>query len=136
MSGKCFVDTNVIVYAHTDHDLHKQETAQKIISLENTIISTQVLQESANILFKKFHFAWPDIQTILKEAASNNYLHTNADITIDSACRVAERYGFSFYDSLIVAAALESGCERLFSEDLQSGQVIDGVLIIENPFTI
>jgi predicted nucleic acid-binding protein len=48
--------------------------------------------------------------------------------------RVAKRYGFSFYDSLIVAAALENACGRLLSEDLQNGQIIDNVLIIENPF--
>jgi predicted nucleic acid-binding protein len=47
---------------------------------------------------------------------------------------VAERYRFSFYDALIVAAALESGCTTLFSEDLQDGQVIDQTLTVRNPF--
>ena len=47
---------------------------------------------------------------------------------------MAERYRFSFYDALIVAAALESGCTTLFSEDLQDGQVIDQTLTVRNPF--
>jgi predicted nucleic acid-binding protein len=92
------------------------------------------LQEIANILHKKFQFDWTNIQTVLKEAALNNSLHTNGTSTIADACRVAKRYGFSFYDSLIVAPALENACGRLFSEDLQNGQIIDDVLIIENPF--
>lgn len=134
MNGKCFLDSNVILYAHTDLDLRKQQVAQQVIANEDSTISTQVLQETANTLFKKFQFAWPDIQTVLNEAAANNSLHTNTASTINDACRVAERYGFSFYDSLIIAAALESGCGHLLSEDLQNGQVIDNVLTIENPF--
>ena len=134
MNGKCFLDSNLMVYAHTDLDLRKQQIAQHIIATEDSTISTQVLQETANILFKKFQLSWPDIQTVLNESASNNSLHINALSTIADACRIAERYKFSFYDSLIIAAALESGCGRLLSEDLQNGQVIDNVLTIENPF--
>jgi predicted nucleic acid-binding protein len=51
-----------------------------------------------------------------------------------SSIGIAERYGFSFYDSLIIAAALETGCTTLYSEDLQYGQVIDGKLTIQSPF--
>lgn len=134
MNGKCFLDSNLIIYAHTDLDLRKQQVAQQVITNEDSVISTQVLQETANILFKKFQFAWPDIQTVLNEAATNNSLHINSASTINDACRFAERYGFSFYDSLVIAAAFESGCTRLLSEDLQNGQVIDNVLTIENPF--
>ncbi len=54
--------------------------------------------------------------------------------TISDAVRLADRYGYSFYDSLIVAAALESGCSILYSEDMQSGQLIDGTLTIRSPF--
>lgn len=134
MNGKCFLDSNLIIYAHTDLDLRKQQVAQQVITNEDSVISTQVLQETANILFKKFQFAWPDIQTVLNEAATNNSLHINSASTINDACRFAERYGFSFYDSLVIAAAFESGCTRLLSEDLQNGQVIDNELTIENPF--
>ena len=66
--------------------------------------------------------------------AQNNEVHTNSFTTIQRACKIAERYSFSFYDSLIVAAALESGCLILFSEDLQHGQVIEKVLTVKNPF--
>ncbi len=134
MSDKYFLDSNVIVYAHTDLDIAKQQVAQQIIAARNTIVSTQVLQETANILSKKFHFEWPDIQKVLQETAGNNLLHVNTASTIADACRIAQRYGFSFYDSLIISAALEIGARILYSEDLQDGQVIDGVMTIQNPF--
>lgn len=134
MNAKQFLDTNIIVYAHTDLDLQKQQVAQQLIANEETVVSTQVLQETANTLRKKFEFAWPDIKKVVDEAASNNLLHTNTYATVTDACRIAERYGFSFYDSLIISAALESGAEHLFSEDMQDGQVIDDVLVVKNPF--
>lgn len=61
MSVKCFLDSNIITYAHTDLDLQKQQVAQQIISNQESIISTQVLQETANTLFRKFEFSWSEI---------------------------------------------------------------------------
>ena len=136
MSDKCFLDTNILIYAHTDLDLPKQNAAQQAIASEDTCLSTQVLQEFANILFKKFQFTWSDIQTVLMEAISNNNLHTNSAFTISEACRIAGRYGFSFYDSLIIAAALETDCSLLLSEDMHHGIVIDQKLTIKNPFLV
>lgn len=54
--------------------------------------------------------------------------------THDLGLQIAERYGFSIYDALIVAAALRAGCRTLYSEDLQDGQTIDGRLVVRNPF--
>lgn len=136
MSDKCFLDTNILIYAHTDLDLQKQQAAQKVIASENTCLSTQVLQETANVLFKKFQFDWPNIHIVLKEMIDYNDLHINSSSTISEACRIAERYGFSFYDSLIIAAALESECVVLLSEDMQHSIVIDGKLSIRNPFLV
>jgi predicted nucleic acid-binding protein len=65
---------------------------------------------------------------------SNNEVYVNQQQTIFKACNIAERYQYSFYDSLIISAALESNCDILYSEDLQHNQIIDGVLTIINPF--
>lgn len=134
MDAKVFLDTNLLIYAHTNVDVPKQRKIQNIITDENTVISTQVFKEAANVLFKKFKFAWQDIQKLLKEMAENNEAHTNSFATIQQAVTIAERYGFSFYDSLILAAALETGCSVLFSGDLQHGQVIEQTLTVVNPF--
>jgi predicted nucleic acid-binding protein len=129
-----FLDTNIIVYAHTDVETDKQKTAQKIIVEQQTVISTQVLQETANTLVKKFRHSWPNVSKVTAEAIQNSILHVNTDSTILEAFRIAEHYGFSFYDSLIISAALESGCNILYSEDMQNGQLIENRLKIVNPF--
>ncbi|WP_282778490.1 PIN domain-containing protein [Phaeodactylibacter xiamenensis] len=128
------MDTNLLIYAHTNLDTPKQHKIQSIISTEQTIISTQVFKEAANVLFKKFNFAWQDIQQVLLEMEQNNEVYTNTTTTIQSSCQIANRYGFSFYDSLIIASALEVGCSVLYSEDLQHGQVFDKELTVKNPF--
>lgn len=131
---KVFLDTNLLIYAHTNVDVRKQQIIQSIIADENTVISTQVLKEVASVLFRKFKFPWPVIGGVLQEMELNNEVHNNSPVTIQSACQIADRYRFSFYDSLIIAAASESGCAILFSEDVQHGQVVEQSLIIKNPF--
>jgi len=134
MSGKVFLDTNVIIYAHTDHDITKQGKAQSIIIEKDTVISTQVLQETANILKKKLKQEYADIRKVLTDLVSNNYVHTNNVSNVLKACAIAGKYGFSFYDSLIISAALETGAEILYSEDMQHDQLIENKLRIINPF--
>ena len=129
-----FVDSNILIYAHTDLDATKQQIAQKIIIDFNPHISTQVLQETANILHKKFKHSWADIMKVLTDVNDNNQLHTNTQLTIHKACNIAMQNKFSFYDSLIIAAALESNCTILYSEDMHHNQVIDNILKIVNPF--
>jgi len=133
-SAKYFLDTNLLIYAHTNLDVSKQQKMQNIISNENTVVSTQVFKETANVLSKKFKFAWGDILNVLQEIEHNNDVYTNTFSSILNACQIANRYSFSFYDSLILAASLESDCSVLYSEDLQHGQVIEQILTVKNPF--
>jgi predicted nucleic acid-binding protein len=133
-NDKVFLDTNIIVYAHSDVEPEKQRTAQTIIAKMVTVISTQVLQETSNTLVKKFKHSWPDVSKVIIEVASNNMVHTNTAKTVFYACAMADKYHFSFYDSLIIASALECDCNILFSEDLQDGQVIENILKIVDPF--
>jgi len=105
-----------------------------LVSQNNSFISTQVLQELTNIVTRKFKFSYKDAQAAIHECGQNNNLHINTGQTILKACELADRYGWSFYDSLIVASALESECLVLYSEDLQNSQVVDGKLKIVNPF--
>lgn len=133
-NDKTFLDTNIIVYAHSDVEPDKQRTAQMIIAEKLTVISTQVLQETSNTFVKKFKHLWPDVSKVVREAASNNIVHTNTANTVLYACNIADKYRFSFYDSLIIAAALECDCEILYSEDMQHDQIIDNRLKIVNPF--
>jgi len=134
MNDKIFLDTNILVYCYTATEPEKKAKALAVANLPNVVISTQVLKEFANILRKKFELSWPEIQTALEEVESNFEVHTNTAASIKSACMIADRYGFSFYDSLIIVAALETGCSVLSSEDLQHGQHIEESLVVNNPF--
>lgn len=134
MSGKVFFDTNVLVYAHTDIDTVKQSIAQNLILNNESFISSQVIQELANTLFRKFKHTWKDIEKVVTEAIDNNSLQINSGQTVLKACKIAERYAFSFYDSLIIAAAIECECTVLYSEDMNHGQIIEEKLKIINPF--
>ncbi len=103
--------------------------------MENACISFQVVQECLNTMLRKAEIP-------LDDAATRDYLDTmlapllqvSASLALyHRALDMRVRYRFSFYDSLIVAAAIEGGCTRLYSEDLQHGQRIER-LVIENPF--
>jgi predicted nucleic acid-binding protein len=72
MNDSAFLDTNILVYAHTDFDTAKQLVAQKLIGDTQSFISTQVLQELANTLNRKFKQPWNDVANVLADATANN----------------------------------------------------------------
>lgn len=134
MSDRVFIDTNIIIYSYSSTERQKQFIAQKLITESNSYISTQVLTEFCNILLKKFGINHSAVITALEECCQNHIVFVNNEETIQDAIRITERYKFSFYDSLIISAALFAECEILYSEDLSNGQVIDDKLTIINPF--
>lgn len=134
MSDSIFLDTNILVYAYSDTELQKQTIARKLISENISFISTQVLQELSNTLSRKFKKSWPEITEAVKEVSLSNLVHANSEATIQHAIKIAEQYKFSFYDSLIIAAALECKCSKLYSEDMSHGQLIEKQITIVNPF--
>ena len=134
MKDNVFIDTNVLVYAYLENIGEKTEKALGVLDNEFAFISTQVLQEFCNTSSKKFKRSFAEVSSAVAELVSNFYVYTNTEATIKGALIVAEKYGFSFYDSVIVSASLESGCKILYTEDLQHGQVIEDRLRIINPF--
>ena len=134
MNDKVFFDTNVLVYAYSNTEPDKQVIARKLIAESVSYVSTQVLKELTNTLTKKFRNSWQEAKNAVLESSKNNLLYTNEIQTILNACDIADRYKLSFYDSLIIAAALECECSILYSEDMQDTQTIEGNLKIVNPF--
>ena len=137
MSGEDFIDSNVFLYMFGETDVHKRQQAESLVrrSLENDTgcISFQVVQETLNILIQKLG-ATPARARLLLEDVLVPLWRINPTASLyHSSLHVQVRYGFSFYDSLIVAAALEAGCTRLYTEDLRHGQQIER-LTIQNPF--
>src|SRR5690554_2601604 len=105
MSDKVFLDTNILVYSYSVSEKEKQLAARKLISDTDSQISTQVLTELANILARKFKLPLDTILKVIDECYANNHVFVNNPETIKGAIKVASRYGFSFYDSLIISAA-------------------------------
>lgn len=139
MSGASFFDSNIFIYLHDTGDSRKQARAQQLVSAavvgDDVCISFQVVQEVLHVLTGKFAKRVPSATA--REALRHVLLplwrvHPSAAL-YRRALDLQARYGLSFYDSLIVAAALEAQCSRLLTEDLQHGQQIEG-LSIENPF--
>lgn len=134
MSAKMFIDTNVLIYAYFYDTPEKTALANRVIQGTQVYLSTQVLLEFSNITRKKYGRSWQEISKAIEELTANFNIYVNTQNTILLATQIAERYGFSIFDSLIVAAALESDCTILYSEDLQHQQMIEGKLQVVNPF--
>ncbi len=131
MSGS-FLDTNVLLYLASDNAV-KADRAEAIVAAGG-MISVQVLNEITNVLCRKIKMSWQETRVFLSMVRG---LLTIAPVTVgthETGLALAERYGFSTYDAMIVSAALLASCDTLFSEDMQDGLVIDGRLRIINPF--
>jgi len=134
MKGRVFIDTNILVYIYSEDEPEKKTIAQKLLDKNILFISTQVVQEFSNTLKKKYKVDWKEIQTAIDEITSCSMVFTNQISTITCAISIAEKYKYSFYDSLIIASALETNCKTLYTEDLQHNQIINKKLQILNPF--
>jgi len=134
MKDSSFIDTNILLYCYSTTEPDKRAKATEVSNGFEVYISTQVLKEFSNVLARKFKFGWDEIVHAIDEITSNYLIFINHPETIKSACVIAEKYQFSFYDSLIIASALEAGCTTLYTEDLQHRQLIEGKLRIVNPF--
>ncbi len=140
MKDRIFIDTNVLVYIH----LFDEESQDKRKALQNLlhrridaelIINVQVINEFYNVLLRKN----------IEDNVIQKKIHSQLEIcsalelslkTVFSAWKLREKYKYSYWDSLILASALENSCSILYSEDMQHGQVIEDSLKIINPFKL
>lgn len=138
MSGE-FIDSNVFVYLFDETDERKRDVAGRIVDsalqTHGASISFQVVQETLNVVTRKLPtpMTAEGAKRFLQQVLVPLWRVSPSSMLYDRALDVQARYRYSFYDSLIVASALDAGCTRLYSEDLQDGQRIEG-LTIENPF--
>jgi predicted nucleic acid-binding protein len=137
--GKFFLDTNILVYSFDNHAPQKQQTARQFIeaalSSQMGIISSQVVQEFLNIAQRKFvkPMGIAEARLYLDAVLMPLCQHFPSIGTYEQALLLREETSYSFYDSLVVAAAIETGCKTVLSEDLQNGRIIQGTTIL-NPF--
>ena len=129
---RAFADTNIAVYAESD-DAEKSKRARLIIEAA-PVISTQVVNETVASLTTKYKFSKSDAYEVAAAPMDLSEVVAVSQSTVRQAMSLAVRYQLSHWDALIVAAALEAKCERLYSEDFQHQQVFDGRLTVNNPF--
>jgi len=133
-AAEVFFDSNVLLYLLSG-DPTKADRAEAMLAAGGTI-SVQVLNEFASVASRKLGMSMPEIREFLGVVRAVCTVEPISEATHDRGLAVSERYGFSIYDSMIVASALLAGCATLFSEDLQDGQVIDDQLTVRNPFSV
>lgn len=137
MSDKFFVDTNILLYAHDSGTGIKHERARDLMdrlwSLREGVLSTQVLQEFAISLRKKIS---PPLTAQETREWITQYMRwevvVNTSRSVLNALEIEERYQISFWDALIVQAAESAGAETLYTEDLSDGQSYGAVRVV-NP---
>lgn len=134
MPDKVFIDTNVLIYGYSEDEPDKRQRAIDCVRSGEAWISTQVLNETINVLKRKFSLSYSQIREAVQEVSEGFPIVLVSVNTIEMALNLAERYQYSYFDSLILASALEAGCQILYSEDLQDGQRIENQLMIVNPF--
>ncbi len=138
MNGKVFLDTNVLVYAHDLDAGNKHHIARNIVKdlweKRNGVLNTQVLQEFYINVTKKIPN--PILPLEAKEIIRSYMcwdIKENLRMSIIRASELEEKYHISFWDALIVVAAYKAKFDKILTEDLNSGQIIEGILV-ENPF--
>jgi predicted nucleic acid-binding protein len=130
---RVFLDSNILIYAYSENEPTKQMIARASFYDVECYISTQTLSEYCNVCIKKLKYPISKIDEDIKEIIFNYELYYLDENTISNALVIKNKFGFSYYDSQVIAAAIECNCDYLFSEDLQDGQIIDDIKII-NPF--
>jgi predicted nucleic acid-binding protein len=132
MQDRCFLDTNVLLYL-LSKDIEKKSIAKKLLK-ENHCISIQVLNEFSNVSLRRFKLSVDETKEIIERISQSCTVYPYNKETILSALDLKERYRYQFYDSLILATALENDCTIVYSEDMQHNHVLEDRLTIVNPF--
>jgi predicted nucleic acid-binding protein len=132
MPLKPFFDTNVLVYAFLSTD--PRHGTARALAAGGGVFSVQVANEFVDVARRKMRWEWEDVVAML--AAFRAWFGTPVPLTHEThvlAVEVAWRHGLRIYDGLILSAAKQAGCRILYTEDLQDGQTVEGVLV-RNPF--
>lgn len=130
--SKPFIDSNIVLYLLSG-DAAKADRAEALLQAGG-VVSVQVLNEVASVCLRKLKMPWEEVDPLLQAVKAACDVLPLTLASHEKAVELAKRFKLSLYDANMVASALISGAEVLLSEDMQSGMLIDG-LLIQNPFT-
>ena len=140
MSGKIFLDTNILIYAHDIDAGNKHSISREIVKdlwgKKTGVLSTQVLQEFYINVTRKI---LSPLSLLEAREVIRSYLcweiRENTSLSVIRASEIEEQYHISFWDALVVVAAYTAKADKILTEDLNAGQFIEGILIV-NPFQL
>ena len=132
MPGGSFFDSNILIYL-AGEDERKADRAEQVMAQTGTV-SVQVLNEFANVARSRLRWDWHDIRQFLDDLLVPLEVLPLTRATHELGLRLAGRHRLHVYDAMILAAALEAGCDVLYSEDMHDGALIGRKLRIVNPF--
>ena len=144
MKDRTFIDTNIFVYAFLSNKENREEydkhlkakvLLEKFKCSDLVFISTQVCNEYYSALLKN-KIVDDDIQNSINRLINTVQVVAISKETFIQCFEIRNRYGYSYWDSLILSSTLENHCTIVYSEDMQSGQIIQNTLCIVNPFTV
>ena len=136
MKDKILIDSNVWIYLASKQDVRKKKIAGELIDshFNSIILSVQILGEIFTVLDKKTDLAKKEIANITSYYADSYMVIFSGKEIFNEAIRIRLKYGYSFFDSLIISTGIVADCTILYSEDLQHNQLIEKKLRIINPF--
>jgi predicted nucleic acid-binding protein len=133
--AECFVDSNVWLYAIIEaDDPVKTAAARNLLQTASPVVSVQVINEVCVNLIRRAAFSEEQVREVVRSFYQQCRVVDLEQIDMLRASALRERYSLSFWDGLILAAALGAGVGVVATEDMQDGLVVDGALRIENPF--
>lgn len=135
MNDKAFLDTNMVLYLYSSTEIGKKRIIEELLEQTLTFhISTQVINEFINVMSKKKKLSI-DVINLAIDELSTAFVILNINFsTIKLALSIANKNKYAYFDSLIIASALENDCVLLYSEDMHHTHLIDNQLKISNPF--
>ncbi|MFB2835760.1 PIN domain-containing protein [Floridanema evergladense] len=138
MTYRVFLDTNLWIYFYAKEPIEKSQKIEEIISnnIQQIQVSVQILGELFHVLTRKKLTSQSDAASIVLELINNFSILEVDHPKVIQALQINSKYGYSYWDSLVIATALLSDCAILYSEDMQHNQLIENKIQIINPFTI
>jgi len=134
MQDKAFVDTNVLIYSYSETEPDKKDMSLSILERKNIVINTQVINEFIWVMHRKYAVNIEQLKVLADRFWQKFEVALIKEGSISKALSIVKNHNYAYWDSLILAAALENNCSILYSEDMQDGQVIEERIRIINPF--
>lgn len=136
MTGRILIDTNLWIYLYSSNPATKRNRVEEVVEqdFERIILTTQILGELYHVMTRKGFQTKEVAKEMIVEMMATFPVSEIGTANVLEAIKIHERYGYSYWDSLVVASAVLNDCETLYSEDMQHKQSFDGKTIIINPF--